>query len=299
MKRSVENRKHMVEVHRLVPFAWVFDRSKLHSMHWLPSRAWTVAHRGVSQATHHHKRQESHEHKYRKTAPLCNFRPLTTQNIFAMASLVQQARRTALRQFAKQLQDGAKQSVFAIGGSVPIISLPSQLICESDDNASETGSVPAAKQCRAGEGAAEDPMSIDFLVGRDSGTSFSNLTDTSHNIRCDPVTIRWDSIDDAKSSYKVSLPCSDDDKPAFEQLLRDCQPATFGRAGKNVLDETYRKAGKLDAASFCTNFNLHNLCIIDTITHALAPSMSVGFSTSVASIRAELYKLNVRASYPT
>ena len=40
----------------------------------------------------------------------------------------------------------------------------------------------------------------------------------------------------------------------FEHLLRACQPASFGRAGEAVLDEKYRKAGKLDRSQFATNF---------------------------------------------
>ena len=40
----------------------------------------------------------------------------------------------------------------------------------------------------------------------------------------------------------------------FEHLLKACQPASFGRAGEAVLDERYRKAGKLDRSQFATNF---------------------------------------------
>ena len=34
--------------------------------------------------------------------------------------------------------------------------------------------------------------------------------------------------------------------------MQACEPASFGRDGEDILDESYRKAGKLDASSFAT-----------------------------------------------
>jgi hypothetical protein len=41
----------------------------------------------------------------------------------------------------------------------------------------------------------------------------------------------------------------------LEALYRTCKPATFGRNGENVLDGTYRKAGKMDLTAFSTLFD--------------------------------------------
>jgi len=73
------------------------------------------------------------------------------------------------------------------------------------------------------------------------------------------------------------------------ELAEVCQPAAFGRNGKDVYDESYRKALKLDTTSFCTDFCPYEAGIIDTITQILLP----GVSTRRRGIRAELYKLNV------
>jgi hypothetical protein len=77
-----------------------------------------------------------------------------------------------------------------------------------------------------------------------------------------------------------------------EDLSSACQPATFGLNNQDVLDETYRKAGKLDAGKFAWLFN---------------PSDHGDFASKLASglfpwnsldkgIRFELYKLNVYGS---
>ena len=42
---------------------------------------------------------------------------------------------------------------------------------------------------------------------------------------------------------------------AFEKLLTSCTPASFGKGGEEVHDETYRKATKLDVDAFCTDFS--------------------------------------------
>lgn len=79
-----------------------------------------------------------------------------------------------------------------------------------------------------------------------------------------------------------------------EDLSNACQPATFGLNQKDILDETYRKAGKLDAGNFLWGFT---------------PDGAGDFASEVASglfpwgsleegIRFELYKLNVYGTYP-
>ncbi|KAF2184518.1 hypothetical protein K469DRAFT_688537 [Zopfia rhizophila CBS 207.26] len=61
------------------------------------------------------------------------------------------------------------------------------------------------------------------------------------------IVIRWDS-GEWKRGCKVSLP-----------------PATYGKGKEEVLDEEYRKAGKMDVTEFCTNFNLAQHGIIESI----------------------------------
>jgi len=72
-------------------------------------------------------------------------------------------------------------------------------------------------------------------------------------------------------------------------LLETCQPATFGRDAQDVLDESYRKAGKLDRKDFALNIDLVSSNLLDKVHDAL-----FGWEAHTrGDIRAELYKLNV------
>jgi len=71
----------------------------------------------------------------------------------------------------------------------------------------------------------------------------------------------------------------------LEALSQACQPASFGLNNKDVLDETYRKAGKMDLNAFATLFDPRSLGIHDIIERdLLATDQMVEF---------ELSKLNV------
>jgi hypothetical protein len=74
----------------------------------------------------------------------------------------------------------------------------------------------------------------------------------------------------------------------LEHLSKACQPATFGVNQEDVLDESYRKAGKIDVTDFATKFVLEDSSLIDVVRSELLE----GHETNKA-IKAELYKLNV------
>jgi hypothetical protein len=105
-----------------------------------------------------------------------------------------------------------------------------------------------------------------------------------------PVTLRWDFSDSI--TERLTLPTESDARAEakMKKLLKTMQPASFGLEGKDVIDETYRKASKLDTSDFSTNFCPYEVGIIDVIGQALLPNDSREFQ----GIRAELYKLNVR-----
>ncbi|UPX11179.1 uncharacterized protein EKO05_0001801 [Ascochyta rabiei] len=80
-----------------------------------------------------------------------------------------------------------------------------------------------------------------------------------------PVTIRWDGVELTK---KLTLPPSENTtsvKAIIQDLLETSQPASFGFKGQDVVDESYRKAPKLDPSAFSTNFCPYTAGIIDTI----------------------------------
>ncbi|KAI0328047.1 hypothetical protein GY45DRAFT_1423503 [Cubamyces sp. BRFM 1775] len=74
----------------------------------------------------------------------------------------------------------------------------------------------------------------------------------------------------------------------LDDLERYCDPATFGVAHKDVLDATFRKAGKLDRNHFALNFDIEHSGLLEAIRTSLFTGREQG-----RPIRAELYKLNV------
>jgi hypothetical protein len=72
------------------------------------------------------------------------------------------------------------------------------------------------------------------------------------------------------------------------QLTNVCEGATFGRGQQDVLDESYRKAKKLEKTLFSSMLERddHVPGIIDKFTHAL-------IKTNDKVLRPELYMLNV------
>ena len=111
----------------------------------------------------------------------------------------------------------------------------------------------------------------DFTEVKDEGATF-------------PVTLRWDAAEQVK---KLTFPNAN--PAAIQDLIKSTQPASFGRHGRDVFDDTYRKASKLDPTAFSSNFCPYAAGIIDTIGQALLPLPN---HTSQG-IRAELYNLNV------
>jgi hypothetical protein len=95
--------------------------------------------------------------------------------------------------------------------------------------------------------------------------------------------------------HKVVLPLStnsdDTQSSALAKLLAACTPASFGRDGKDIIDESYRKAGKLDTTKFVTDFCPYSTGIVDTITQAF--TSNVVNRISKYGVIAKLYKLNV------
>ncbi|KAG6887304.1 hypothetical protein C0995_016285 [Termitomyces sp. Mi166 len=77
-------------------------------------------------------------------------------------------------------------------------------------------------------------------------------------------------------------------EPQLEALSRACVPATFGRNEENVLDESYRKAGKMDFGDFSILLNVEKLGIVDRICVQLLDA-----ADDNKTIKTELYKLNV------
>jgi hypothetical protein len=71
-------------------------------------------------------------------------------------------------------------------------------------------------------------------------------------------------------------------------LVDKCAPATFGRGPEDVLDESYRKALKLDQDAFCWRFNPDSGEFVSRLAQEFCP-----WDSFESGIRVEPYKLNV------
>ncbi|KAJ7446577.1 hypothetical protein FB451DRAFT_1055059, partial [Mycena latifolia] len=74
------------------------------------------------------------------------------------------------------------------------------------------------------------------------------------------------------------------------ELAAACEPAPFGVNQENVLDESYRKAGKMDLTKFSARLDV----VTSGLLNAIGPDILDGQNaTSEKVLRAEMYKLNV------
>jgi hypothetical protein len=118
-------------------------------------------------------------------------------------------------------------------------------------------------------------------------------TNTSENTKSDiesrvsdqvvltrPITIRYGAPGQGQT---LRLPTETTKDPAFLNLINACEPATFGREGRDVYDEQYRKATKLDISKFCTDFCPYETGIIDIVSQLLMPSIKRKAASSVGS----------------
>ena len=106
------------------------------------------------------------------------------------------------------------------------------------------------------------------------------------------VGVYW-RINETSTAHSLTLPVPDtltDPAVDVRSLIADCQPASFGRGGEDILDPEYRRAGKLDPGCFATTFHPADFGIVDIIERTLLPDIS---SMRARKVRVELYKLNV------
>ncbi|EMD39484.1 hypothetical protein CERSUDRAFT_91991 [Gelatoporia subvermispora B] len=73
----------------------------------------------------------------------------------------------------------------------------------------------------------------------------------------------------------------------LKALAETCDVATFGMNSVDILDETYRKAGKLDSSHFASKFNVHELGLTAILRDSLMEDKSS------ERLSCELYKLNL------
>ena len=100
----------------------------------------------------------------------------------------------------------------------------------------------------------------------------------------DNVTIHYCNTKKSRVYNALTLPADVLEDKNLPEFLEACSTASFGMGSQTVTDPTYRDALKLDPDCFTANFELANTTILGSIASIMADG---------ASIRAELYKLNV------
>jgi hypothetical protein len=109
--------------------------------------------------------------------------------------------------------------------------------------------------------------SVDVSIEIPGTTWYEDFTNTKKHIISPHVDIRWDAPS-GDVSRKITFPMRDG-KEKVLQLVKDCQPTTFGFEGEDVLDEKIRKAGKLEVRQFSMGFNPYDFSIVDTVAQSL------------------------------
>ena len=169
-------------------------------------------------------------------------------------TLAEMAEAKVLKELSHSLKTHARSATFACGGSVAF----------KTTSAGETDV--------DGRTDADDKPSIEQSTSKtkdDAGNAEEEPVDPSNTISAiDTIQVRFGKTDQGITVLfdQAGIPHADIDK-----LVAACQPATFGLDGKDVLDEDYRKAGKLDKADFATSFCPYEAGIIDVITQLLVP----------------------------
>jgi hypothetical protein len=155
--------------------------------------------------------------------------------------------RSLLDELREAIDAKSHNAYYACGGSIPIVQ-PGGSANEGDDNVQD-------------------------------GISYATT--------CPPIALRWDPVDKTTLAVdtKLIFPLEESTKANVDQLVQDTIPASFGRDGDEVYDETYRKASKLDPFAFASTVNPYDLGIVDAITQVLLPS--VPGSKNLRGVRAE------------
>lgn len=78
----------------------------------------------------------------------------------------------------------------------------------------------------------------------------------------------------------------------LKSLASVCEPATFGMNNRNVLNESYRKAGNMDSYNFGTKLDVDKFGIVDRVPEQLMEGPDLE-----KAVNAELYKLNVEGHF--
>ncbi|KAJ7749712.1 hypothetical protein B0H16DRAFT_1551129 [Mycena metata] len=108
-----------------------------------------------------------------------------------------------------------------------------------------------------------------------------------HPVKPEDLVIYYD-VQGEKYASRIDMASATEED--LVALASTCDQATFGVDQKDVLDETYRKAGKMDLTKFASRLDVVVSGLIDTISPDILQGQG---ADGEKTLRAELYKLNV------
>ncbi|KAJ7016550.1 hypothetical protein C8F04DRAFT_1406883 [Mycena alexandri] len=108
-----------------------------------------------------------------------------------------------------------------------------------------------------------------------------------HPVKPEDLVIYYD-VQGEKYASRIDM--ADATEEDLVALASACDQATFGVDQKDVLDESYRKAGKMDLTKFASRLDIVASGLIDTISPDILQGQG---ADGEKTLRAELYKLNV------
>ncbi|KAK7046439.1 Fe2OG dioxygenase domain-containing protein [Favolaschia claudopus] len=109
-----------------------------------------------------------------------------------------------------------------------------------------------------------------------------------HPVKAEDLVLYYDVEGGNPPNRRIDLgKASEDD---LKDLAAACQKATFGVNQADVLDETYRKAGKMDLDKFATRLDVLSSGILSAIKQDILQGQAAGSDKVLVP---ELYKLNV------
>ncbi|KAJ7743271.1 hypothetical protein DFH07DRAFT_905141 [Mycena maculata] len=108
-----------------------------------------------------------------------------------------------------------------------------------------------------------------------------------HPVKAEDLVVYYD-VEGEKYASRIDLGTAEEGD--LEALASACQQATFGVNQADVLDESYRKAGKMDLTKFAARFDVVASGLIDNIGPDILQGQDADGNKK---LRAEMYKLNV------
>ncbi|KAJ7675293.1 hypothetical protein B0H17DRAFT_946090 [Mycena rosella] len=122
---------------------------------------------------------------------------------------------------------------------------------------------------------------------RESLTTHVPYTAGVHPVKAEDLAIYY-ATDEESNARVINL--GNATEACLAELAAACEPASFGVNQKDVLDESYRKAGKMDLTRFAARLDVVASGIIDAISPDILDEED---AEGEKVLRAEMYKLNV------